>query len=365
MTMDDQSADSNAPLRVAILYTSEKRLSDLSRVLAKHDLAVVGRHPVGSATLEQVNAVRADVILVDLDETADQVLDILQNLLETAQLPILFNDSATTDLLANAANPEWGRRLSAKLWSITKRRRPPPKAAIPPMVKAPPKADAVKAKASPSKKLQETPPESAVASPAALENLWVLGASLGGPLAVREFLSKLPGDLPVAFVLAQHIGASHLDLLAEQLDRVTPLSVFVATTGHVLKHREVVLAPVVERILIDALGRVTLKEKAEPTIYSPSIDFVMQDMARRYGKNCGAIIFSGMGNDGERGCQAIVAGGGDVWAQDAESCVISSMPDNARKSGHVTFSGTPEELANALVKRFQDKMSKPVSEIKE
>ena len=356
--------DSNAPLRVAILYTAEKRLSELSRVLGKHGLAIIGRHPVGSVTLEQVNEARADVILVDLDETADQVLDILQNLLENAQLPILFNDSATLELTVNAATPEWGRRLAAKLWSITKRKRPPPKPVAPLVVKPASAAKVALPKVpTASGKVQRVmPPEKAAASTRALENLWVLGASLGGPLAVREFLSKLPGDIPVAFVLAQHIGASHLDLLAEQLDRVTPLRVFVATTGHVLKHQDVVLAPVNERILIDMLGRVTLNEKAEASIYSPSIDFVMQDMVRRYGNYCGAIIFSGMGNDGERGCHAVAAGGGDIWAQDAESCVISSMPDNARKTGHVSFSGTPEELAAALVRHFKDKMSKPAND---
>jgi chemosensory pili system protein ChpB (putative protein-glutamate methylesterase) len=353
---------STAPLRVAILYTAEKRLLGLSRVLGKHDLAIIGRYPVGSVTLEEVNAVRADVILIDLDETADQVLDILQGLLESAQLPILFNDSATTELTANVANPEWGRRLSAKLWSLTKRRRPPMQPAVAPLVKAPPIVAAPKEMAATSKLPRAPSAEKIAASPGVLENLWVLGASLGGPLAVREFLSNLPGDLPVAFVLAQHIGASHMDLLAEQLDRVTPLRVFVAKNGHVLKHQEVVLAPVDERIVIDILGRVALTEKPERTIYSPSIDIVMQDMARRYGRSCGAIIFSGMGNDGERGCHAIAAGGGAVWAQEAESCVISSMPDNARKSGHVTFSGTPEELAMALVARFKNKLSKPVSE---
>ncbi len=354
--------DSSAPLRVAILYTSEKRMSDLARVLAKHDLVVVGRHPVGSVTLEQVNAVRADVILVDLDESADQVLDILQNLLENAQLPIVFNDSATTELSLNLANPEWGRRLTVKLWSITRRRRPPPKKVTPLALKVPPKPAAPLVKSLPIKPARELPAEDAMSGYHLLQHLCVLGASLGGPLAVREFLGKLPGDLPVAFVLVQHIGASHLDLLAEQLDRVTPLNVFVAKAGQMLKHQDVVLAPVNERILVDSLGRVVLMEKQEYSIYSPSIDLVMQDMAQRYGKSCGAIIFSGMGNDGELGCHAIAAAGGEIWAQDAESCVISSMPDNARKTGHVSFSGTPEELASALVNRFKDKMSKPVKD---
>lgn len=339
-------------------------MSDLARVLVKHELVVVGRYPVDIVTLDQVNAVRADVILVDLDESADQVLDILQNLLENAQLPIVFNDSATTELSLNVANPEWGRRLTVKLWSITRRRRPPPKAVAAPVIKVPTKPAALQTKAAssaPSKLSRELPTEEAMAATGPLHNLWVLGASLGGPLAVREFLSKLPGDLPIAFVLAQHIGASHLDLLAEQLDRVTPLRVFVAKAGYALKRQEVVLAPVDERLLVDTLGRLVLMEKSERSIYSPCIDFVMQDMAQRYGKYCGAIIFSGMGNDGEQGCHAIAAAGGEIWAQDAESCVISSMPDNARKTGHVSFNGTPEELANALVKRFKDKSPNTVN----
>ena len=353
-------SSSNTPLRVAILYTSEKRLADFTRALAKHDVVIIGRHSVGSTTLAQMTAEQVDVILVDLDDTADRVLDILQDLIETSHLPMLFNDSTTTELSANTPNPEWGRRLVAKLWSITKRPRPlSPKPSAPPVVKALAKT-APKAQSVPSQPLKKALPETTAAS-SALENLWVLGASLGGPLAVREFLNKLPGDLPVAFVLAQHIGGSHLELLAEQLNRVTPLHVFVATTGHVLKHQEVVLAPVDDRIVIDAASRITLKEKEEHSIYRPSIDFVMRDMAQRFGKKCNAIIFSGMGNDGERGCHVVAAGGGEVWAQDAESCVISSMPDNARKSGHVTFSGTPEELAAALVKRFSDTLSGSVS----
>lgn len=37
--------------------------------------------------------------------------------------------------------------------------------------------------------------------------VWVLGASIGGPQAVKEFLAKLPAGTPAAFVVAQHIGS--------------------------------------------------------------------------------------------------------------------------------------------------------------
>jgi chemosensory pili system protein ChpB (putative protein-glutamate methylesterase) len=121
-----------------------------------------------------------------------------------------------------------------------------------------------------------------------------------------------------------------------------------------LKPNEVLLAPVDQRVIFDGQGRVLLEPKGE-SIYSPCIDFVMEDMAQRFRERCCAIIFSGMGNDGERGCHAVGEFGGTVWAQEPESCVISSMPDNARKTGYVTFNGTPEEMARELVKRYRSK----------
>ncbi|MDA1107767.1 MAG: chemotaxis protein CheB [Proteobacteria bacterium] len=83
-------------------------------------------------------------------------------------------------------------------------------------------------------------------------------------------------------------------------------------------------------------------------LYRLSIDAVLMNVARRYGKRSGAIIFSGMGNDGTEGVRAMAAQGAEVWAQDAASCLVSSMPDQVRQTGLVSFSGTPEALAQRL-----------------
>jgi chemosensory pili system protein ChpB (putative protein-glutamate methylesterase) len=373
MSADDKYSDLSRPLRVALLYTSERRISDLAKVLENNGLTIAGRYKISAPALETVANMSADVILVDLDESAEQVLDVLEGLLESAQLPILFNDNATTDFVVNTANPEWGHRLAGKLWTLAKRRppmpvakppaRPRPEARVEPKPQPKPKMPLPAAARSNAVAAPRTPPKPAERPRAAaapgvgkdpVQELWVLGASLGGPLAVREFLGFLPDDLPVAFVLAQHIGASHLDLLAEQLDRITPLKVSVASAGMALKPNEVLLAPVDHRVVIDGQARVLLEPKGE-SIYGPCIDFVMEDMAQRFRERCCAIIFSGMGNDGERGCHAVGESGGTVWAQEPESCVISSMPDNARKTGYVTFNGTPEALARELIKRYRSK----------
>jgi chemotaxis response regulator CheB len=185
-------------------------------------------------------------------------------------------------------------------------------------------------------------------------NIWVLGASLGGPQAVRQFLAAIKDDLPVAFVLAQHIGANHISLLAEQLNRVTPFTVLAGRAGHLIKHHEVILTPADKDIKITDDGYLSLIPADENAIYSPSIDNVMDAVARHYGNMAGTIVFSGMGDDGARGCESMARYGGIVWAQDVDSCVISSMPDQARKTNTVTFSANPQALAERLYDYYRD-----------
>lgn len=195
-------------------------------------------------------------------------------------------------------------------------------------------------------------PKIPVSNPEALR-VWVLGASIGGPQAVKNFLNAIPVELPIAFVLAQHIGTGFATLLAQQLDTTAAFEVLPAQRGHKLRHHQVVLAPVEENLVIGANGQLELIPfTQDDRLYRPSIDAIMTNVAQSFGRYAGAIIFSGMGNDGLRGAQSIVEHGGVVWAQDAESCLISSMPDHARKAGLVSFSGTSEALAKRLVEQL-------------
>ena len=166
---------------------------------------------------------------------------------------------------------------------------------------------------------------------------------------MKGFLGALPTDLPVAFILAQHLGASFVGLLAEQLDRGMSFQVIAPKAGHVLRHGQVVVAPVDERLLVNPIGSIELHPVSETTTYSPSINQIIADVAARYGAQAGAIIFSGMGDDGVSGCRELAARGGQVWAQDAASCEISSMPDKVRASGVVGYSGAPPDLARRVV----------------
>ena len=381
--------------RVAILATSDKTQQKLTHLLLDAGLDVVMRDLPNDDFLSQIEKSSADVLLVDLTDGNGSETDIIDTLLDFDNLPIFFNDSSAA---SGGANAMWAKKLARKLAKMASEFQPRVVStgeatatttsdqiketyASTATIEAPTASKQINTNASVELKLplrqqsvsepiakldepvsQDAPPEnnllndiaSAEKPTEAAINIWVLGASLGGPQAVRQFLAAIEPDLPVAFILAQHIGANHISLLAEQLDRITPFKVSTGRTGHLLKHHEVVLAPADKSLSITDDGYIALSPAPENAIYSPSIDNVMSAVAQQYQHMAGTIIFSGMGDDGARGCVDIANQGGVVWAQDVASCVISSMPDQARKTNAVTYSADPQALAERLYRYYSE-----------
>jgi chemosensory pili system protein ChpB (putative protein-glutamate methylesterase) len=201
-----------------------------------------------------------------------------------------------------------------------------------------------------AREVQETwlVPEKVAAQPK-IRRVWVLGASIGGPEAVREFLGELPRDYPALFLLAQHMGVEFVDLMAQQMAKSTPLTVRTPTHGERVGHGEVVIVPTTHRMQIDPEGIVVLERSTDEGAYSPSIDRVLRDVADRYGANAGAIIFSGMTTDAVEGSKYLSDKGGTIFAQHPDTCVVSSMIDGVVEAGVVKFLGSPKELAEQLL----------------
>ena len=182
-----------------------------------------------------------------------------------------------------------------------------------------------------------------------IARIWVLGASIGGPESVREFLGEFPRDYPALFLLAQHMGDEFVDTMTQQLARSTALTVRMPGHGERAGHGEVLVVPNGQRLRVDRNGVVVLERIADAGAYKPSIDRVLQDVAERFGADAGAIIFSGMSDDAAAGCRDLADKGGSVYVQDPESCVVSTMIDGVRETGVVGFLGSPKELAAKLL----------------
>jgi two-component system chemotaxis response regulator CheB/chemosensory pili system protein ChpB (putative protein-glutamate methylesterase) len=188
----------------------------------------------------------------------------------------------------------------------------------------------------------------------AVSRVWVLGASIGGPEAVREFLAELPAKSPALFLLAQHMGAEFMEIMAQQLSRSTTLTVRTPSHGERVSHGDIVVVPTTHRLRVDREGVITLEALGDTSLpNTPSIDQVLQDVADRFGSKAGFIVFSGMAEDAAEGSRYLAGIGGKVYAQDPETCVISSMVDGVIETGVVSFTGSPKALAEKLLAEFK------------
>lgn len=182
--------------------------------------------------------------------------------------------------------------------------------------------------------------------------VWVLGASIGGPEAVREFLAGLPAGCPAVFVLVQHMGAEFQDLMTQQLDRATPLRVRLARDGERAEAGDVIVVPVGKRFRMLPDGSLRLDDQLETAQYNPCIDEVLRQLLLSFGPQVNAIVFSGMARDAIEGCVELAQRGGKVWVQDPSTCVISSMIDGVRERRLDSFMGSPAQLASELRKQL-------------
>lgn len=182
------------------------------------------------------------------------------------------------------------------------------------------------------------------------EIVWVLGASLGGPNAVKQFLDDLPENFPVAFVYAQHIDREFASTLASTIARHSYFNVVAASPGLVLEEGDILLTPVEHKIDFDEQRRLHFVDQGWTGAYSPNIDEVMETVLRAWPKSCGTIIFSGMGKDGSQEARYYRQHSRPVWVQTPESCASSLMPESIIEAGFDDWQGTPEELAAQLIK---------------
>lgn len=321
-------------LSIAIASDSLQQRTNLRKVMEQSGLNVVLSEPLTRLFLRKLEKTNAEVLLLDLHDDQPHDEDLLHEVLDTVTIPIIFND--VTALIVNepVKNPKWHLGLMRKIAESTGFEE----------------FNVAEPVAPEYHEMPALPRDKNAAGHRLARNVWVLGASLGGPEALKRFLRALPADIPAAFIVAQHLGSNFVSLLAEQLDRTCKLKVMAPREGHLFQHQDVIVAPVGEHMLINPIGNVELEDMSQESGYTPSIDQVMCDVANRFGKCAGTIIFSGMGDDGKLGCHYMLSRGGQVWVQSPESCVVSSMPDIVRKVCQPQFIGNPEQLAKQLVK---------------
>jgi two-component system chemotaxis response regulator CheB len=156
-----------------------------------------------------------------------------------------------------------------------------------------------------------------------------IGVSTGGPNALAEVLRDVPADFPVPVVIVQHMPPVFTKYLAQRLDETSPLQVREARAGERLHAGGVWLAPGDYHLALSRVGDsvITQLHQGPPeNSCRPAVDVLFRSVAQQYGAATLAVVLTGMGADGLRGCEAIAEAGGRIVAQDEATSVVWGMP---------------------------------------
>lgn len=198
----------------------------------------------------------------------------------------------------------------------------------------------------------------AVASPGPLRGLGrvrlvAIGASTGGPVALRDILCELPATLPVPVLCVQHINEEFLGSFVAWLQTHTRLRLKLAGDGEACSAGKIYFPPGDCHLEVDGEHRLRLSAAPPVDGHRPSVTATFRSVARHYRDAALGVLLTGMGVDGAEGLADIARAGGVTIAQDEATSVVFGMPGHAVALGAAQHVLALREIAQVLGRQLQ------------
>ncbi len=329
---------SAGPVRVLVVDDSAFMRTALTRTLGSDArIEVIGQARDGQDAVEQVRALRPDVVTMDFNMPRMNGAEAVRAILAERPVPVVMLSAHTVAgaqetleaLSAGAVDfltkpdGEVSTDLSGIRDELVKKllaaARARPQPGRPP---EPPRPSARRPTPTPTRETGER--ISFVQT--MLDPVVVLAVSTGGPSALERVVPALPADFGFGVMVVQHMPAQFTRALAERLDSMSALEVREARSGERMIAGRVLVAPGDRHAIVQRNGMIELSEAPPVNGCRPSADVTLQSAAPVYGPRMAAVIMTGMGRDGALGAAAVRAAGGRVLAQDRETSVVWGMP---------------------------------------
>ena len=143
-------------------------------------------------------------------------------------------------------------------------------------------------------------------------------------------------------------------ILAEHIVRLTGLAAAEAVDGEPIAASRVYIAPGDYHMIVEAQGanerRLRLNKGPPENFCRPSVDPMLRSLAQVYGRRVLCAILTGMGSDGLKGGQALVAAGAAVVAQDEKTSIVWGMPGAVATAGLCSAVLPIDELGPFIVR---------------
>lgn len=334
-----------------------KLLSDL--FAAEPDFTVLEPARNGKDAIDKVKKLKPDLITLDVEMPIMDGIKALETIMKENPTPVVMVSSLTSagaeatmralelgavDFVAKSAGPI--SSISGISSEILAKCRAAVRANVAQLTK-------VQTRSTPSITANFTPvfPASVVAG--GEEQIIAIGTSTGGPRALQEIITRLPGNLPCGVVIVQHMPPGFTRSLADRLNSLSSIAVKEAEHNDVIRPGLALIAPGDYHMSVEREGNkrvVKLNQAAPIGGHRPAVDPMMESVAKVYGQRAVGVILTGMGHDGAKGIQAIKQQRGYTIAEDQSTAVVFGMPKSAIELGVVDKVAPLSAIAMEIVK---------------
>ncbi|WKN47634.1 chemotaxis response regulator protein-glutamate methylesterase [Nocardioides sp. Arc9.136] len=332
---------------------------------ADPEIEVVGTAVNGRAGVEKVEALRPDLVTMDIEMPEVDGIEAVRRIRATGnKVPVIMFSTltergavATLDALAAGASDYVAK--PANVGSVGRSMEQVRDALIPRIKSLVPhhrsaRPDAAGPRPAPASEVRPVALRPARPAPAGGHRVVLVGSSTGGPEALGTLLAALP-LLPVPVVVVQHMPPLFTRQLAARLDRNVAARVVEAEHGQPLLPGTVTIAPGDHHLHVTGRpGRLAVRLSQEPpeNYCRPAVDVLLRSAVEVVGGAALGVVLTGMGQDGCRGARALVDAGGSVLAQDQATSVVWGMPGAVAGAGLAELVLPLTDIAPEVVRRL-------------
>jgi two-component system, chemotaxis family, protein-glutamate methylesterase/glutaminase len=181
-----------------------------------------------------------------------------------------------------------------------------------------------------------------------------IGCSTGGPNALAQLLPNLPHDFAVPVLIVQHMPPAFTHFLAQRLTSFCRLPVEEAAGGELLSPGTIWVAPGGSHMSVRCertARRLEITHGPAENSCRPSVDVLFRSLVPAYSSHVLAVVLTGMGQDGLRGCELLADAGAQILAQDEATSVVWGMPGFVSKAGLADAIVPLPEMADRILER--------------
>lgn len=300
------------------------------------DIEVVATAIDGDFALNKVEQLKPDVVTLDLDMPRMDGLTTLRHIISRHGLPVVMLSSLTSQGAASTmkaleigavdfvCKPKGVSQLGEMADELVSKVRSAARTKVPSFGE-----ELAPRWGKPGGRAENQPSRPT-------SKILAIGASSGGPHALRYLLPKIPSDFDAGIVIVQHLPESFTEMLAHWLDEICDVDVKEASTGDAVLPGKALIAPASTHMKVIRTGsgaQIILERGALVNGHMPSVDVLFSSVAEQYGPQATGLIMTGMGCDGAEGLGEIMKAGGHTIAQDKESSSVFGMPRVAIDKG--------------------------------